>query len=113
MARGCGSADECAAADGLFPVERAEFEALLDGYLSQLRGPAVRAGDRIRKLVERFFRDGVFIHDAVRFADFAEDVADVLEDAVDVFGDERDDDSLEEQMEEFEREALWKFAATA
>lgn len=97
-------------------MERPEFEELLEGYLSKLpEGSSAQGKDKIAKLTADFFQDGVFIHDRVFFSDFAEDVADVLEDMVDVLaGDgQRDNDSLEEEMEEFEREALWKFAVTA
>lgn len=109
---GCASLEDCAAREGLYPVELAEFEELLEGYLSKLGGSS-ESKDKLRKLAADFFEDGVFIHDRVRFGDFAEDVADILEDMVDVLedGGQEDSDSLEEEMEEFEREALWKFAA--
>ncbi|MED6293002.1 hypothetical protein CHARACLAT_006339 [Characodon lateralis] len=112
---GCTSVEDCATKEGLYPVELLEFEELLEGYLSKLEGFSSDGKDKIRKLTADFFEDGVFIHDRVRFGDFAEDVADVLEDMVDVLegGGQNDNDSLEEEMEEFEREALWKFAATA
>ncbi|XP_015229233.1 PREDICTED: pre-B-cell leukemia transcription factor-interacting protein 1-like [Cyprinodon variegatus] len=112
---GCTSVEDCATKEGLYPVELSEFEELLEGYLSKLEGSSNDGKDKIRKLTADFFEDGVFIHDRVRFGDFAEDVADVLEDMVDVLegGGQKDNDSLEEEMEEFEREALWKFAATA
>ncbi|XP_026156272.1 pre-B-cell leukemia transcription factor-interacting protein 1 isoform X2 [Mastacembelus armatus] len=112
---GCSSVEDCASKEGLYPVELSEFEELLEGYLSKLEGSSSESKDRIRKLTAEFFEDGVFIHDRVLFSDFAEDVADILEDMVDVLVDNglNDDDSLEEEMEEFEREALWKFSATA
>ncbi|XP_071356023.1 pre-B-cell leukemia transcription factor-interacting protein 1 isoform X2 [Trachinotus anak] len=112
---GCRSVDDCATKEGLYAVELSEFEELLEGYLSKLEGSSSESKDKIRKLTAEFFEDGVFIHDRVQFSDFAEDVADILEDMVDVLEDngQKDDDSLEEEMEEFEREALWKFAATA
>ncbi|KAM4725837.1 uncharacterized protein pbxip1a [Anableps anableps] len=112
---GCTSVEDCATKEGLYPVELPEFEELLEGYLSKLEGSSNESKDKIRKLTADFFEDGVFIHDRVRFGDFAEDVADVLEDMVDVLDNSRrkDNDPLEEEMEEFEREALWKFAATA
>lgn len=111
---GCSSAEDCAAREGLYPVELQEFEELLEGYLSKLEGSSPLSKDKIRKLTAEFFEDGVFVHDRVLFSDFAEDVADILEDMVDVLedGGKKKDDSLEEEMEEFEREALWKFAAT-
>lgn len=107
---GCTSVEDCAGKEGLYPVELSEFEELLEGYLSKLEGSSSDSKDKIRKLTADFFEDGVFIHDRVLFSDFAEDVADILEDMVDVL---EGSDSLEEEMEEFEREALWKFAATA
>ncbi|XP_039977243.1 pre-B-cell leukemia transcription factor-interacting protein 1 isoform X2 [Xiphias gladius] len=112
---GCSSVDDCASKEGLYTVELSEFEELLEGYLSKLEGSSSESKDKIRKLTAEFFEDGVFIHDRVLFSDFAEDVADILEDMADVLEDDgqKDDDSLEEEMEEFEREALWKFAATA
>ncbi|KAM8766522.1 pre-B-cell leukemia transcription factor-interacting protein 1 isoform 2-T2 [Acanthopagrus schlegelii] len=112
---GCSSVDNCAEKEGLYPVELPEFEELLEGYLSKLEGSSSESKDKVRKLTAEYFEDGVFIHDRVLFSDFAEDVADILEDMVDVLdvGGQKDDDSLEEEMEEFEREALWKFAATA
>ncbi|KAM9838766.1 pre-B-cell leukemia transcription factor-interacting protein 1 isoform 1-T2 [Aulostomus maculatus] len=111
---GCSSVDDCATKEGLYPVELSEFEELLEGYLSKLEGSSSENKNKIRKLTAEFFEDGVFIHDRVLFSDFAEDVADILEDMVDVLeeGGQKGDDSLEEEMEEFEREALWKFAAT-
>ncbi|KAK2830506.1 hypothetical protein Q5P01_018437 [Channa striata] len=112
---GCSSVDDCAGKEGLYPVELPEFEELLEGYLSKLEGSSTENKDKLRKLTADFFEDGVFIHDRVLFSDFAEDVADILEDMVDILEGkgQKDDDSLEEEMEEFEREALWKFAATA
>ncbi|KAI9540133.1 hypothetical protein NQZ68_002067 [Dissostichus eleginoides] len=112
---GCTLVEDCAGKEGLYPVELPEFEELLEGYLSKLEGSSSESKDKIRKLTAEFFEDGVFIHDRVLFSDFAEDVADILEDMVDILESkgQKDDDSLEEEMEEFEREALWKFAATA
>lgn len=111
---GCSSVEDCAAKEGLYPVELPEFEELLEGYLSKLEGSPSDSKDEIRRLTAAFFEGGVFVHDRVLFSDFAEDVADILEDMVDVLedGGKKKDDSLEEEMEEFEREALWKFAAT-
>lgn len=111
---GCSSVEDCATKEGLYPVELQEFEELLEGYLSKLERSSSESKDKIWKLTAEFFEDGVFVHDRVLFSDFAEDVADILEDMVDVLegGGKKKDDSLEEAMEEFEREALWKFAAT-
>ncbi|XP_061673458.1 DNA ligase 1 isoform X2 [Syngnathoides biaculeatus] len=107
--RSCSSTEDCAAKDGLFPVELPEFQVLLEGYLDKLSGSPDESKDFLRWLVADFFSGGVFAHDRWAFADFAEDVADILEDMADAT--EGGDDALEEAMEEFEREALWKFAA--
>ena len=55
----------------------------------------------------------MFSHDRVPCGEFAGEVADILEDMADLLEGGDDDDALEEEMEEFEREALWKFSATA
>uniref|UniRef100_A0A3B3ZA60 Uncharacterized protein n=1 Tax=Periophthalmus magnuspinnatus TaxID=409849 RepID=A0A3B3ZA60_9GOBI len=110
---GCKNVEDCAAKEGLYPVELSEFDELLEGYLSKLDDTSSSGKDKIRKLTAQFFENGVFIHDRMRFSDFAEEVADILEDAVDILEGHKDNKSLEEEMEEFEREALWKFAATA
>ncbi|KAJ0055053.1 hypothetical protein NL108_008984 [Boleophthalmus pectinirostris] len=111
---GCKNVEDCAAKEGLYPVELSEFDELLEGYLSKLDDLSSSSGkDKIRTLTAQFFENGVFIHDRMRFSDFAEEVADILEDAVDILEGHKDNNSLEEEMEEFEREALWKFAATA
>ncbi|XP_062385025.1 pre-B-cell leukemia transcription factor-interacting protein 1 [Sardina pilchardus] len=110
--RACSGAAACAEAEGLVAVELAEFQALLESYLSKLPPPSStgESKEALLELTTGFFSpgDGVFDHERLLFSDFAEDVADILEDLADVL-----DDSLEEEMEEFEREALWKFAATA
>ncbi|KAL0962549.1 hypothetical protein UPYG_G00341570 [Umbra pygmaea] len=111
---GCSSVEDCANQEGLFPVELAEFEELLDGYVSKLERATPESKAELQKLATQFFQDGVFVHNKVLFSEFAEDVADILEDMADVLEvDGQEDEALEEAMEEFEREALWKFAATA
>ena len=101
-------------------MELPEFEELLEGYLSKLEGCPAESREALRRLTAEFFQGGVFVHDRVPFGEFAEEVADILEDMADLLGDgdgddddDDDDDALEEEMEEFEREALWKFSATA
>ncbi|CAL8396954.1 unnamed protein product [Gadus morhua 'NCC'] len=112
---GCGGVESCAAAEALYPVELPEFEELLEGYLSKLEGCPAESREALRRLTAEFFQGGVFVHDRVPFGEFAEEVADILEDMADLLegGEDEDDDALEEEMEEFEREALWKFSATA
>ncbi|XP_068603091.1 pre-B-cell leukemia transcription factor-interacting protein 1 [Brachionichthys hirsutus] len=112
---GCVSVEDCAGKEALYPVELPEFEELLEGYLSKLEGSSPESKDALRRLTAEYFEDGVFVHDRVLFGDFAEDVADILEDMADVSeaAGQKGAGALEEEMEEFEREALWKFAAAA
>ncbi|XP_036423029.1 pre-B-cell leukemia transcription factor-interacting protein 1 isoform X2 [Colossoma macropomum] len=110
----CYGVADCADAEGLTPVKLSEFQALLEVYLSKLEGVAEENLEALRRLVAQFFRGGVFSHDSMLFSEFAEDVADILEDLADVLKDKQhgsDNEALEEEMEQFEKEALWKFAA--
>ncbi|XP_061109356.1 pre-B-cell leukemia transcription factor-interacting protein 1-like isoform X2 [Conger conger] len=101
----CEGVAECARKEGLAPVQQAEFGALLGSYLARLGGDhAGERRDAVVSLVGEFFADGVFRHRRVPFHEFAEDVADVLEDLVE------GDRGAKEEMEEFEREALRRFA---
>ncbi|KAG9279359.1 pre-B-cell leukemia transcription factor-interacting protein 1-like isoform X2 [Astyanax mexicanus] len=106
----CRGVADCAEAEGLVPVKLSEFQALLEVYVSKLDGESKENLEALRRLVAQFFRGSVFSHDHMLFSEFAEDVADILEDLADVL---TDDDALEEEMEQFEKEALWKFAATS
>ncbi|KAI1885939.1 hypothetical protein AGOR_G00208920 [Albula goreensis] len=106
----CIGIAECAKMEGLTPVRLADFEALLGGYLSKIEGAEAGGKEEISKLVKEFFVDGVFTHDKISFRDFVEDVADILEDMVE--GDGEDDDAAEDEMEEFEKDALRKFSVT-
>lgn len=104
----CHDLSGCAEAEGLIQVTLADFRGLLDIYLNKLHGLSLENQDAFHRLIAQFFHGGVFSHDRMLFGEFAEDVADILEDLVDVL---MDDDALEEEMEEFEKEALWRFAA--
>lgn len=103
----CHDVSGCAEAEGLIRVKLSDFQGLLDIYLNKLQGLSAKNKEAFHHLVSQFFYDGVFSHDRMLFSEFAEDVADILEDLADVL---MDDDVLEEEMEEFEREALWQFA---
>ncbi|XP_048880357.1 pre-B-cell leukemia transcription factor-interacting protein 1-like isoform X2 [Brienomyrus brachyistius] len=104
---GCDDVASCAKAEGLDPVQWADFQALLDGYLEKL-GEGESAGqEEISTLVRDFFPDGVFSHDRMSFRDFVEDVAEILEDMAEGQGS----DEMEEEMEKFEKEALRKFTS--
>ncbi|XP_041649528.1 pre-B-cell leukemia homeobox interacting protein 1b isoform X2 [Cheilinus undulatus] len=107
----CNSLESCANTEGLLPVPFPEFDAILQTYLAKAEEAGVDESKReeLKKLVSEFFKDAVFVHDQMSFQDFVEDVGDILEDMVE--GDEEKEDSLiEDEMEEFEREVLKKFA---
>ncbi|KAK7124413.1 hypothetical protein R3I94_018700 [Phoxinus phoxinus] len=111
-AEGCHGVSNCADAEGLVPVKLVEFQDLLEIYLSKLEGVPQESKESLSRLTAQFFNGGFFGHDRMLFSDFAEDVADILEDLADGLEDEHNDnDSLEDEMEEFEKEALLKFAA--
>lgn len=112
----CHSVEACAHTEGLPPVTFPEFEAVLQTYLARAKEVGVDASAReeLQKLATEFFRDGLFVHDQMRFQDFVEDLGDVLEDMVE--GDEDDDEEdsdIEEEMEGFQREVMRKFAAAS
>ncbi|XP_051519648.1 pre-B-cell leukemia transcription factor-interacting protein 1 isoform X2 [Myxocyprinus asiaticus] len=112
-AEGCRGVVNCADAEGLVPVKLVEFQDLLEVYLSKLEGVPQENKETLRRLTAQFFNGGVFAHDRMLFSEFAEDVADILEDLADALEDEqhgKDNDSLEEEMEEFEKEALLRFS---
>lgn len=111
-AEGCHGVSNCADAEGLVPVKLVEFQDLLEVYLSKLDGVPQERKESLSRLTAQFFSGGVFAHDRMLFSEFAEDVADILEDLADGLEDKQhDNDSLEEEMEEFEKEALLQFAA--
>ncbi|XP_016317937.1 pre-B-cell leukemia transcription factor-interacting protein 1-like isoform X2 [Sinocyclocheilus anshuiensis] len=111
-AEGCHGVSNCADAEGLVPVTLIEFQDLLEIYLSKLDGVPQESKESLIRLTAQFFSGGVFAHDKMLFSEFAEDVADILEDLADgLEGKQHDNDSLEEEMEEFEKEALLQFAA--
>ncbi|KAK2864475.1 hypothetical protein Q7C36_003629 [Tachysurus vachellii] len=104
----CHDVSGCTEEEGLVQVKLSDFQGLLDIYLNKLQGLSVENKEAFHHLVAQFFHGDVFSHDRMVFSEFAENVADILEDLADVLVD---DDVLEEEMEEFEREALWQFAA--
>lgn len=112
--RPCGSLEACAQAQGLLPVTLAEFEAILQNYLSKAQEVGVESSvtEQLQKLSREFFRDGVFVHDQMSFQDFLEDVSDMLEHMVEGSeSDDEEDSAIEDEMEEFEREVLESFSA--
>ncbi|XP_051527727.1 pre-B-cell leukemia transcription factor-interacting protein 1-like isoform X2 [Myxocyprinus asiaticus] len=114
-AEGCRGVDNCADIEGLVPVKLAEFQDLLEVYLSKLEGVPQENKEALSRLTAQFFNGGVFAHDRMLFSKFAEDVADILEDLADALESEqhgKHNDSHEEEMEEFEKEALLRFSTT-
>ncbi|KAL7883095.1 hypothetical protein SRHO_G00007530 [Serrasalmus rhombeus] len=110
----CRGVADCADAEGFTPVKLSDFQALLEIYLSKLGGVAEENLEALRRLIAQFFHGGIFSHNSMLFSEFAEDVADILEDLADALKDKQhsgDSEALEEEMEQFEKEALWKFAA--
>ncbi|XP_052439765.1 pre-B-cell leukemia transcription factor-interacting protein 1 isoform X5 [Carassius gibelio] len=111
-AEGCHGTSNCADAEGLVPVKLVEFQDLLEVYLNKIDGVPQESKESLSRLTAQFFSGGVFAHDRMLFSEFAEDVADILEDLVDGLEDKQhENDSLEEEVEEFEKEALLQFAA--
>lgn len=111
----CHSVETCAHDEGLPPVPWGEFQAVLQTYLARAQEVGVDASAReeLRKLATEFFRDGVFVHDQMRFQDFLKDLGDVLEDMVEGEDDDDEEDShIEDQMEGFHKEVMRKFALT-
>lgn len=111
----CHSVETCAHTEGLPPVTFHEFQSVLQTYLARAKEVGVDASVReeLQKLATEFFKDGLFVHDQMRFQDFVEDLGDVLEDMVegdDDDGDEEDSD-IEEEMEGFQREVMRRFSA--
>ncbi|XP_053700086.1 pre-B-cell leukemia homeobox interacting protein 1b isoform X2 [Synchiropus splendidus] len=105
----CSSLEACAQAEGLLPVPLSEFQTVLQTYLSKAEQFGVESAkrDELFKLAAEFFKDGLFVHDQMRFQDFADDVSDILEDLVE--GDEEDDSALEDEMEDFGKEVVRRF----
>uniref|UniRef100_A0A8C5GCF7 Pre-B-cell leukemia homeobox interacting protein 1b n=1 Tax=Gouania willdenowi TaxID=441366 RepID=A0A8C5GCF7_GOUWI len=105
----CDSMEKCAQVEKLLPVPLAEFESILQSYLTK----AVEAGvdnskaEELHKLTTEFFKDGTFVHDQMSFEDFIEDVGDILEDMVDENGE---DSAIEDEMEGFEKEVMKRFS---
>ncbi|XP_048008819.1 pre-B-cell leukemia homeobox interacting protein 1b isoform X2 [Megalobrama amblycephala] len=113
----CSGVADCARVEGLSPVGLRDFETLLQSYLNKLQDPEDQTSreEELHKLVKEFFTDGVFAHDQMPFSEFVEDVGDILEDMAegedsDSEEEESDDDDDDDEMEEFEREAMEKFA---
>lgn len=112
----CHSVETCARSEGLPPVTFREFEAVLHTYLARAKEVGVDASAReeLQKLATEFFKDGLFVHDQMRFQDFVEDLGDVLEDMVEGDEDDEDDEegsAIEEEMEGFQREVMRKFSS--
>lgn len=108
----CVSMEACATTEGLQPVPLPEFEAILQTYLAKAEkvGVAASIREELKKFAAEYFKDGLFVHDQMRFRDFVEDLEDVLEDMVERDDGEEEDSAIEEEMDGFEREVMKKFS---
>lgn len=84
--KGCSDVFECAHQESLSlfnkvldPIKMEEFHELLHNYL-QREMVDFQSWSELEKFINRFFRNGLFIHDQMLFSDFVNDVEDYLED---------------------------------
>ncbi|XP_061450804.1 cell cycle progression protein 1 isoform X2 [Rhineura floridana] len=102
--KGCTGIFDCAHQEfvGLFdqvldPIRADEFNQLMHKYLQQ----EVKNFHHWRELeifVNKFFRNGVFIHDQMLFTDFVNDIKDYLEDIKEY---QRDSDGVFEDLDKY------------
>ncbi|XP_069766732.1 cell cycle progression protein 1 isoform X2 [Narcine bancroftii] len=101
-AKGCSGVIECAHQESLSlfnkvldPIKMEDFHKLLHNYLQQEMVDFQRWSE-LEKFINRFFHNGLFIHDQMLFSDFVNDVEDYLEDiAEDQEGDHDGFDDLD------------------
>ncbi|XP_038669606.1 cell cycle progression protein 1 isoform X8 [Scyliorhinus canicula] len=98
--KGCSGVFECAHQESLSlfnkaldPIKVEEFHKLLHNYLQQ-EVVEFQRWSELEKFINRFFHNGLFIHDQMLFSDFVNDVEDYLEniaehqeDKIDTFDD--------------------------
>ncbi|XP_051896617.1 cell cycle progression protein 1 [Pristis pectinata] len=84
--KGCSGVFECAHQESLSlfnkvldPIKVEDFLKLLHNYLQREMIDFQRWSE-LEKFINRFFRNGLFIHDQMLFSDFVNDVEDYLED---------------------------------
>ncbi|XP_062921776.1 cell cycle progression protein 1 [Mobula hypostoma] len=84
--KGCSGVFECAHQESLSlfnkvldPIKVEDFHKLLHNYLQQEMVDFQRWSE-LEKFINRFFHNGLFIHDQMLFSDFVNDVEDYLED---------------------------------
>ncbi|XP_078283594.1 cell cycle progression protein 1 isoform X3 [Rhinoraja longicauda] len=84
--KGCSDVFECAHQESLSlfnkvldPIKMEDFHKLLHNYLQREMIDFQRWSE-LEKFINRFFRNGLFIHDQMLFSDFVNDVEDYLED---------------------------------
>ncbi|KAG8440456.1 hypothetical protein GDO86_006274 [Hymenochirus boettgeri] len=75
----CSGVFECAHQESISPVRVEEFNKLIQIYVQKQVGN-FRHWKELEKFINRFFQNGVFIHDQMLFTDFVNDVEDYLED---------------------------------
>uniref|UniRef100_UPI00398EA6BF cell cycle progression protein 1-like isoform X1 n=2 Tax=Pristiophorus japonicus TaxID=55135 RepID=UPI00398EA6BF len=84
--KGCSGVFECAHQESLSlfnkvldPIKVEDFHKLLHNYL-QREVVGFQRWSELEKFINRFFHNGLFIHDQMLFSDFVNDVEDYLED---------------------------------
>ncbi|XP_043533429.1 cell cycle progression protein 1 isoform X4 [Chiloscyllium plagiosum] len=84
--KGCSGVFECAHQESLSlfnkvldPIKVEDFHKLLHNYLQQ-EVVEFQRWSELEKFINRFFHNGLFIHDQMLFSDFVNDVEDYLED---------------------------------
>ncbi|XP_078394443.1 cell cycle progression protein 1-like isoform X1 [Cetorhinus maximus] len=94
--KGCSGVFECARQESLSlfnkaldPIKVEDFHKLLHNYLQQ-EVVEFQRWSELEKFINRFFHNGLFIHDQMLFSDFVNDVEDYLEDIA-----ERQEDKID------------------
>ncbi|XP_041030624.1 cell cycle progression protein 1 isoform X2 [Carcharodon carcharias] len=94
--KGCSGVFECAHQESLSlfnkaldPIKVEDFHKLLHNYLQQ-EVVEFQRWSELEKFINRFFHNGLFIHDQMLFSDFVNDVEDYLEDIA-----ERQEDKID------------------
>ncbi|XP_067832140.1 pre-B-cell leukemia transcription factor-interacting protein 1-like [Heptranchias perlo] len=96
----CSDVHSCARKEGmdlfnvaLDPVRADEFRLLLKDYV-QKSNLGSAWGAELEAMIATFFREGVFIHDQMKFSDFVDDLEDYIEEMAEkLYGD---DDAVED-----------------
>ncbi|XP_067873931.1 cell cycle progression protein 1 isoform X2 [Heterodontus francisci] len=103
--KGCSGVFECAHQESLSlfnkvldPIKVEDFHKLLHNYLQQ-EVVEFQRWSELEKFINRFFHNGLFIHDQMLFSDFVNDVEEYLEDIAEHQDDKIDPfDDLDEYI---------------